>query len=167
MKLLLCSDSHGPVDPRILDLARGCDAVVHAGDVGGADTLRALADAAPATVVRGNNDVPGKWAETDVDTLATLPEVAELALPGGRLVVVHGDRHLPAARRHERLRTAFPDARAILYGHSHRLCVDDAAHPWVLNPGACGRARTFGGPSCLLLSAGRRWRLEVCRFERA
>ncbi|MFM1890995.1 MAG: hypothetical protein RLZ44_72, partial [Pseudomonadota bacterium] len=39
------------------------------------------------------------------------------------------------------------------------------AIPWVLNPGAAGRSRTFGGPSCLLLHAGARvWRVETHRF---
>jgi hypothetical protein len=37
--------------------------------------------------------------------------------------------------------------------------------PWVLNPGAAGRTRTYGGPSCLLLIAGETdWKVEVHRF---
>jgi hypothetical protein len=35
----------------------------------------------------------------------------------------------------------------------------------VLNPGAAGRTRTYGGPSCLLLIAGETdWKVEVHRF---
>ncbi|WP_257388244.1 metallophosphoesterase family protein, partial [Tahibacter caeni] len=80
-------------------------------------------------------------------------------LPGGRLVVVHGDRW-PARGRHAALRRAYPAARAVVYGHSHRLVVDTDALPWVLNPGAAGRARTNGGPSCLLLHAtAQAWRV--------
>jgi uncharacterized protein len=69
--------------------------------------------------------------------------------------------------RHARLRAAYPSARAIVYGHSHRLVVDDALTPWVLNPGAAGRARTYGGPSCLVLEANvRSWHVEIHRFAR-
>jgi len=87
-------------------------------------------------------------------------------LPGGILVATHGDQFSPS-KRHARLRAAFPEAQAILYGHSHKLVIDDAEAPWVLNPGAAGRARTFGGPSCLLLHASASgWRIEVRCFER-
>jgi len=163
--VLLCSDSHGALDERVLALAQRCDQVVHAGDVGNAAVLERLEAAAPLLAVRGNNDVPEKWPAQDRPRLAALPAAASLALPGGELQVVHGDRVLPARRRHDLLRRRYPQARAILYGHSHHLCVDEEALPWVLNPGACGRARTFGGPSCLLLQAGpRRWRVQIRRF---
>ncbi|WP_414717181.1 metallophosphoesterase family protein [Tahibacter sp.] len=86
-------------------------------------------------------------------------------MPGGRLVVVHGDRWPPRGR-HAALRRAFPAARAVVYGHSHRLAVDVDAEPWILNPGAAGRARTYGGPSCLLLQAStREWRVVAQRYE--
>jgi predicted phosphodiesterase len=81
--------------------------------------------------------------------------------------VTHGDRYSPSTR-HAMLRAQFADARAVVYGHSHRLVVGDRETPWILNPGAAGRARTYGGPSCLLLEATtRKWRVESHRFERA
>jgi hypothetical protein len=53
----------------------------------------------------------------------------------------------------------------VLYGHSHRLLQDFAAEPWILNPGAAGRARTGGGPSCLVLEAGiGAWRVGAWQF---
>ena len=53
----------------------------------------------------------------------------------------------------------------MVYGHSHRLCIDRSAQPWVANPGAAGRARTFGGPSLLLLVAQRgTWSLREQRY---
>jgi uncharacterized protein len=151
VRVLILSDTHGCVDARIRAQALACDAVVHAGDVGSAAVLDALGPALFA--VRGNNDVAAKWPAADAARLGALPEQAELELPGGRLVVVHGD-HWPPRNRHAALRRAFPAARAVVYGHSHRLVVDAERLPWVLNPGAAGRARTYGGPSCLLLEAG-------------
>lgn len=163
MRVLLLSDTHGHLAPGIAALARESDAVVHAGDIGSAGVLAALGPA--LTAVRGNNDTPSRCAQADWAALAPLPEEARLELPGGTLVVVHGHTVLPAAERHARLRRRYPEARAIVYGHSHRLVSDCAARPWVLNPGAAGRARTHGGPSCLVLTAQTRaWTLETHRY---
>ncbi len=74
--------------------------------------------------VRGNNDTPAKWAEEESDRLEQLPLEAKLGLPGGPLVVVHGDRVLPAHERHERLRPHYAQARAVAYGQTHRLRCD-------------------------------------------
>ncbi|HHQ69657.1 MAG TPA: metallophosphoesterase, partial [Halothiobacillaceae bacterium] len=46
-----------------------------------------------------------------------------------------------------------PEARAIVYGHTHRRVIDQSQIPWVLNPGAAGRIRAIVGPGCLLLNA--------------
>ncbi len=164
MRVLLLADTHGVLDPRIRELAQNCTLAVHAGDVGASAVLETLAMAAGRVLaVRGNNDVPGKWQGATAD-LAALPERLEVPLPGGILVVEHGHRH-SAARRHARLRAAHAGARAVLYGHSHHLLQDLDPAPWLLNPGAAGRARTHGGASCLLLAAGvDDWQLSSFRF---
>lgn len=165
-RVALLADTHGYLDPRVAEVVRGCDLAVHAGDVGGLEVLRALRPRARRVVaVRGNNDNARRWAAAERAALEALPEEARLDLPGGTLVVVHGDRVVPAAQRHDRLRRRYAHARAVVYGHSHRLVCDCDATPWVLNPGAAGRARTFGGPSCLVLEARRDgWRVRVLRF---
>lgn len=163
--VVIVSDTHGFVDPRIAALAGDCDFALHAGDIGDAGVVRALRPRRSLVAVRGNNDTPAQWPAEERSVLAALPFEARLQLPGGEIAIVHGDRVLPAAERHRRLRKRYPDVRAIVYGHSHRLVCDRGAHPWVLNPGAAGKARTFGGPSCLLLEArGDDWRLRVLRF---
>lgn len=165
LRVLLIADTHGVLDERIAALARQCEAVVHGGDVGGMEVLEALAGIA-VHAVRGNNDVARKW-RGDPAPLAALPETLTVELPGGVLAVDHGHRFAPAAR-HARLRAAYPQARAVVYGHSHRPVVDRARSPWVLNPGAAGRERTYGGPSALLLSASARiWRLRVLSYPPA
>ena len=165
MRVAILADTHGVLDPRIAEIVRDCDCAVHAGDIGGASVLAALRPAGTVLAVRGNNDSPAKWAEDERHSLETLPLKATLELPGGPLVVVHGDRVLPARERHERLRRHYSQARAVVYGHTHRLLCDQRERPWVLNPGAAGSARTFGGPSCLVLHAElRTWRVEVMRF---
>ncbi|MAT64715.1 MAG: YfcE family phosphodiesterase [Gammaproteobacteria bacterium] len=166
MRVALLADTHGYLDPRIAERVARCDVAVHAGDIGNAQVLEQLRPrSGEVLAIRGNNDVPAKWPERDRALLETLPWEIGLNLPGGRLVSVHGHRCRSVARRHQVLRAQHAQARAILYGHSHRLVCDDAAEPWVINPGAAGRSRTYGGPSFIVLIAGpRRWRLEPQRL---
>lgn len=168
-RVLLLSDTHGLLHPQILALAARVAHVVHAGDVGNPAILDTLAAAgASVTAVRGNNDVPAKWPADTRRRLNRLAEQAELHLPGGTLAVEHGHRANPAGRRHELLRAKYPQARLILYGHSHRQLIDDDGPPWVVNPGAAGRSRTFGGSGCVVLTAANSaWRLEAFRFPLA
>ena len=166
MRVAILSDTHGQLDARIAELIERCDIAVHGGDIGGADVLSRLRPRSGRVhAVIGNNDVARKWPEDERALLERLPEQDCVALPGGELVVVHGHR-LSAKGRHDRLRRQYPQARAIVYGHSHRLVADCESEPWVLNPGAAGRARTYGGPSCMLLSAtAEDWSLSIHRFD--
>ncbi|MCH9685300.1 MAG: metallophosphatase family protein [Deltaproteobacteria bacterium] len=164
MKVGLLSDTHGCIDPGVLDYLRGCDVMVHAGDVGSSRVLDQLQQTeARVLAVSGNNDVPTKWMGS-ARRLRSLPEEHRIELPGGLLVVEHGHRVNPAALRHERLRARHPEARLVVYGHSHRLVIDRDARPWVVNPGAAGRSRTFGGPSaCIVTVTARRWTIDSLR----
>lgn len=165
MRIAILADTHGFLDPRIAEIVTECDVAVHAGDIGGADVLLALQPRSHVVAVRGNNDTAEKWSTRELRLLETLPTEAEIDLPGGKLVVVHGDSAGPAAQCHEELRRRYPDARAVAYGHSHLASLDDSALPWILNPGAAGRTRTYGGPSCMLLTCSEdRWDVEILQL---
>jgi len=156
MRIVLLADTHGFLDPRVAALCQGVDLLVHAGDVGtGIDTE--LAQLCPEVlIVAGNND-PGDcpW-----------PSQVVRALPGGDLAVMHGHQW-PAGTRHTRLRARFADAGAIVCGHSHRRVLDTDYTPWLLNPGAAGRTRAYGGPSCIELWAQRQgWRTKTHVFDK-
>ena len=153
----LISDTHGTLERALLPWLAEVDVIVHAGE------LRQLAPkSGHVVVVRGNNDTPGQWPEGTETLLDTLPEQAYLNLPGGLLVVEHGHRVTPARTRHERLRRRHPRARAIVYGHTHRRVIDTDETPWVLNPGAAGRQRAFGGIGFLRLTAtADEWDIET------
>src|SRR5690606_12669876 len=71
------SDTHGLLRPEAAAALRGCDAIVHAGDVGKAQVLDELRAIAPLTVIRGNVD---KWADD-------LPDSEVLALCGRHFYV--------------------------------------------------------------------------------
>jgi uncharacterized protein len=165
-RVAILSDTHGRLDRRIAGVVASCDCAVHAGDIGAAAVLSALRPIMKTVVaVRGNNDVAGKLDADDWALLREAPIEARLELHGGLLVVVHGHLAGPASRRHAWLRRRYPAARAVVYGHSHRLACDQAQTPWILNPGSAGLTRTFGGPSCQVLTIGaRRWAIEAVRF---
>lgn len=168
-RTLLLSDTHGRLHPQILDLALQVDYIVHAGDIGHPAVLNQLADTgATLVIIRGNNDTPDRWPVEGRDRLAALGDTAGLSLPGGELAVEHGHRANPLARRHDVLRQRHPTARLIVYGHSHRQLIDDTSEPWIANPGAGGRSRTYGGSGCILLTASQdEWSLATFQFPLA
>ena len=158
-KIAVVSDTHGPLHHRIAARLIDYDCVLHAGDLGGWQKIRTRG--LPFHAVSGNNDVAEKWPAADLRYLKRLPEALRLILAGGELIVIHGHQFPSLKTRHGKLRQAFPDARMIVYGHSHRALVDKTENPWVLNPGAAGYKRNNGGASfvCLTVSAGR-WRIR-------
>ncbi len=162
MNVGVLSDTHGWIHPQVQAVLKGADCIVHAGDVLGMGVLDALARLARkgrVVAVAGNNDRYDGMRQK-----AELPTVAEMPLPGGTLVVTHGDQ-FGSAPKHATLRQAWPQARAIVYGHTHRLVCDQDHEPWVLNPGAAGRTRTHGGASCLMLAADAEgWTVQAHRF---
>ena len=159
----LISDTHGTLDCRLLPMLAECDVVVYAGDLlEPAELCQITSRTGHVVVVRGNNDTASQWPAGTDTLLDSLPEQAEITLPGGLLVVEHGHRVNPARTRHTRLRRRHPEARAIVYGHTHRRVIDTDETPWVLNPGAAGRQRAYGGPGFLRLVASRSgWSVEA------
>ena len=45
--------------------------------------------------------------------------------------------------------------------------IDKSGTPWVVNPGAAGKTRTHGGPSCLVItcSEDEEWNIKKHRFS--
>ena len=166
-RIALVSDTHGHLDPRIVKAVERCRLAVHAGDIGSGAVLDTLAQSdRRVTVVRGNNDIASKWDPSEHRRLEKLPWEAALSLPGGKLAVVHGHQIASVERRHGWLRERYPDARVVVYGHTHRRCIDRRARPWIVNPGAAGRNRTFGGPSLVVMDVtDSRWRLRTVCFD--
>lgn len=157
----LVSDSHGLLLPVLLERLAGVDLIVHAGDVGAASVMTALHAIAPVWAVAGNNDTPRQWPTGEDEFCVSLPEALSLELAGGQLVIVHGHQFPKVANRHARLRACFPEARCVVYGHSHRRVLDASALPWVVNPGASGKARAHGGAGGWLLTVSvRAWQVE-------
>ena len=126
------SDTHGHLYPRVAQLLEGVDHIIHAGDVGSAEVLRALRSIAPVVAVRGNCDLDG-WANA-------LPAWAEVELAGVRIVVAH------MAPRPEG--GSGGQAMVVVSGHSHIASLDQRGLVLYLNPGSAG-PRRFGRPQTI------------------
>jgi putative phosphoesterase len=120
------SDTHGLLRPEALAALASVDLIVHAGDIGSAELLEALAAIAPVIAVRGNNDRE-PWA-------ASLPETVTTEIAGVRLYVVHDLKTLP--KPPEQL-----GADVVISGHSHKPSVERRSGTLLLNPGSAGPRR--------------------------
>ncbi len=108
----LISDTHGLLRPQAVSFLRGCDHIVHGGDIGRAEILAQLSALAPITAVRGNNDA-GVWAVRLAQTelvqigevyIYVLHDVAQLDIDpkaAGVHVVVSGHSHKPSVGRRD------------------------------------------------------------------
>ncbi len=167
LTIAIISDTHGEVDPRIIDRVKSCDLVLHAGDIMGAAVLDCLKPRLRKVIaIKGNNDIYGIWSQTELAILDSMPETVEIDLPGGRLIMEHGDRIHDERLPHDLLRKQYPEAKLVVYGHTHISCIDQSQQPWIMNPGAAGRIRTKGGPSYVeLVASQENWRLTSHKFE--
>ena len=160
----ILSDSHGFLDPGIAEVVNRCDYIIHAGDIFNAHVLEQLKPKKELIVVAGNNDYPGFWKQEETAVVKALPQSGTLKLPGGLIFVEHGHR-LGNHPEHEQFRKDHAEARLVVYGHTHHRVIDQEAIPWVVNPGASGRVRTHGGPSCLVLHVSEAdWKIETVLF---
>ena len=166
-KIVIISDTHEDLDERIIDLVKDADFALHAGDIGSRSVLESLQPKSGHVIaVCGNNDKPYLWEVKDWGIVKNLPESMELMLPGGTLAIEHGHEHDMQKPSHFDLRAAYPDARVIIYGHTHIQVIDDEfPNQLVINPGAAGFTRNKGGPSCVVLSIDNdSWEYEVFKF---
>jgi uncharacterized protein len=138
----ILSDSHGDIHPQIIELINRCDFAVHAGDIIDESILKNITPKQRLIAVQGNND----------PHMTFLNEVESLDLPGGKLIVEHGHKHGHHQPCHDSLRKTHPNAKAVVYGHTHVQTIDKNNTPWVINPGASGGVRNQGGPRCLILT---------------
>ena len=159
VSVAIISDTHGHLDPRIIEIIRECDYAIHAGDICGENVLAAMQPKSAMVIAVAGNNEPRCMIDFP------LPSISELELPGGKICIVHGHEHGHHTPCHDSLRAQHPDARVIVYGHTHKMVQDKSALPWVVNPGAAGLTRNHGGPSCLVLTANDQvWDVREIRF---
>ena len=132
MRVAVLADTHLPRGQRRLPDAcvselRAADLILHGGDLtkaGVLDELEALGP--PVAAVLGNVDDPA--------LAGRLPETRIVAVEDARIAMIHDAG--PSRRRLERMRARFPDADAVVFGHSHIPLHEQAGGFQIFNPGS-------------------------------
>jgi uncharacterized protein len=126
------ADTHLPKGARrlpdlCLEWIARADALIHAGDISTVGVLRELEAICPEVyAVHGNVDEPV--------LRRALPASRQLELGGRRIGLLHDAG--PAHGRLQRLKTRFPEAEAVVFGHSHLPLHQSSAGFRIVNPGS-------------------------------
>ena len=132
MLIAVISDTHLPrgrrrLPDRCTELLEGADLILHAGDFTAAGVLEELeAVGPPVAAVHGNVD--------EAALRARLPEARVVAAGDVRIGMVHDAG--PATGRLDRMRRRFPDAEAVVFGHSHAPLHEERDGFQIFNPGS-------------------------------
>lgn len=130
--IAVISDTHMPKGGRALPGAcveriRAAEAVIHAGDFSTASVLAELRELNPVVLaVHGNVD--------DAELRRELPESLEVGIGGRTVAVVHNAG--PSKGRLARMRARFPEADAVVFGHSHLPLHEEEGGFQIFNPGS-------------------------------
>jgi hypothetical protein len=132
VKVAVIGDTHTrgqsrPVPPGAWPFLETADHILHTGDVCDPALLDELKSLAPLTVVMGNCDA------FEVRAWGAVPD-AHVELGGVPIAMTH-DSGAREGRR-ERMRERFPDARVVVFGHSHLPINDDDGDLLLFNPGS-------------------------------
>lgn len=122
----LISDTHGLLRDAALEALRGCELIIHAGDVGKPEILTALRQLAPVVAVKGNIDT-APWA-------SELPETAIAEAGPVTIYVLHNIEELD-------LDPATAGIQVVVSGHSHQPNHVEKSGVLYINPGSAGPRR--------------------------
>jgi hypothetical protein len=132
MRLAIISDTHMPRGDRALPAAcvgrlRAAEAILHAGDLVALEVLAFLESLGPPVhAIHGNVDGP--------EVRAVLPGARVVEAGGARVGMLHDAG--PASGRLRRMRARFPDADAVVFGHSHLPLHEEEDGFQLFNPGS-------------------------------
>ena len=132
VQIAVVSDTHLPRGSRVIPAAciermRAADLILHAGDLMAPSVLEELrALGPPVAAVHGNMD--------GSDLRHVLPERQVVDAAGARIGLIHDAG--PAHGRLRRMRMAFPDCDAVVFGHSHIPLHEEEDGFQIFNPGS-------------------------------
>jgi uncharacterized protein len=132
LRIAVIADTHMPrggrrLPPRCVKEIAASDLLLHAGDFFSPEVLEELARIGPPLLaVHGNVDSP--------ELRQRLPAELSLELEGVVLAIVHDAG--PATGRLQRMRKRFPEADAVIFGHSHLPLHERTSGFQIFNPGS-------------------------------
>ena len=128
----IISDTHGHLRAEAAVALQGVDLIIHAGDIGKPEVLKALRAIAPVHAVKGNMD--GVWARG-------LPETEVVEIGDVLLYVLHDLYRLD-------LDPTAAGFGAVINGHTHQANIEKRRGVLYLNPGS---AASFKSPATVAL----------------
>jgi putative phosphoesterase len=126
MRIGVISDTHGLLRPEAVAALRGCEHILHGGDVGTLEILDSLKEIAPISAVRGNIDEHGPCSH--------LPATEIVELGGRSIYMLHDLNQLD-------LNPAAAGFSVVISGHSHKPKIEWKKDVLYFNPGSCGPKR--------------------------
>jgi len=130
----LLSDTHGSVNPRILEFFSTCDELWHAGDIGDAKTADSLAAMRPLKAVHGNID--------GTELRMSYPKNLVFDCEQVRVVMTHIGGYPGRYEKEAKQLILIEKPELFISGHSHILkVIYDQKHALLhINPGAAGNS---------------------------
>lgn len=162
MRIGLLSDTHGWLDPKLLEFFEGCDEIWHCGDIGSMDVAEELERHFIVRAVYGNIDggmMRRVYPETDVFTCEGVKVLMTHigGYPG------HYDMRIKSRLLQER-------PKLFVCGHSHiaKVMYDRKLACLHINPGAAGRYGFHKVRTAVrfVIEAGEIKDLELVEYER-
>jgi uncharacterized protein len=132
LRIAVIADTHmprgdQPLPPSCLQAIEQSDLLLHAGDFVSEEVFDELAGIGPPLrAVHGNVD--------SAELCRRLPEELSLKLEGIAVAMLHDAG--PGRGRLQRLRLRFPDADAVVFGHSHMPLHERSEGFQIFNPGS-------------------------------
>lgn len=148
----LISDTHGLLRDEALQALRGCELILHGGDIGGREIIDSLSRVAPVVAVRGNTDHE-PWT-------AGLPETAVAQVGPVLIYVLHDLNALD-------LDVGAAGFQVVVSGHSHQPSRAERDGVLYLNPGSAG-PRRFRLPVTIarIELSDKPWKVEFVDLQR-
>jgi putative phosphoesterase len=125
VRIGVLSDTHGYLNPEVLELFAGVCHIIHAGDVMDPEVLHRLESVAPVTAVAGNLDQP--------DVMGNLPREVAAEAGGVRFVVGHKPKRILKRIHQGKINADHFDL--VVWGHEHVPSATWIGGMLHLNPG--------------------------------
>lgn len=156
MRVLVVSDTHRHNENylRLLELAGPFDMVIHCGDSEGSELLISEAAGCPVKMVAGN-----------CDFFSELPAELTFPLEKMKVWVTHGHHYyVSMGREFIREEAASREVDVVIFGHTHKPCIEYIGGVVVMNPGSLSLPRQEGRqPSYIVMETDRfgEWHFDI------
>ena len=102
-KIAVISDTHSLLHPEVIEKIKGCELILHAGDIASKETVEKIESLGKAYFGRGNAD-KDSWADQ-------IPSSRTLKLFGLKIFIIHNRKQI---------QEDVTDMDIVIYGHSHK-----------------------------------------------